>query len=95
MVTATTSLEPNFQLDRYEVVGNVIKSDGHAIHCWRKSTNGYIADNLRIDDLSNREVVVVGAPSAWERPENITLKNNRNHLGDRIDARPSWPGVRH
>ena len=94
MVTATTSIEPNFQLDQYEVIGNVIKSDGLAIHCWRKSTNGYIADNLRIDDLSNREVVVVSSPSAWDPPEDITLKNNRNHLSDRTDAPPTWSDAR-
>lgn len=94
MVTATTAIEPNFQLDQYEVVGNVIKSDGHAIHCWRKSTNGYIADNLRIDDIANREVVVLGAPGAWERPKGISLKNNRNHLGDRTEAPPAWSGAR-
>lgn len=90
MITATTSMEPNFQLDQYEVIGNLIKSDGLAIHCWRKSTNGTIADNLRIDDIQKREVVVLGAPSAWEPPQNITQRNNRNHLGDRVDKPPAW-----
>jgi hypothetical protein len=94
MVTASTSMEPNFQLDQYELIGNLIKSDGKAIHCWRKSINGVIADNLRIDDVEKRDVVILGAPSAWEHPENITLKNNRNHLGDRVDAIPMWEQVR-
>ena len=86
MVTATTSMEPNFQLDQYELIGNLIKSDGKAIHCWRKSINGFIADNLRIDDVEKRDVVVLGSPSAWEDPENITLKNNRNHPLDVISV---------
>lgn len=86
-------MEPNFQLDQYELIGNVIKSDGLAIHCWRKSTNGTIADNLRIDDLKKRKVVVLGAPAAWEPPKRVTVKNNRNHLCDRIDAPPPWSNV--
>lgn len=83
MVTGKTALEPNFQLDDYEVIGNIIKSDGQAIHCWRKSTNGIVADNIRIDDTTGKPVVVVNSPGAWENPENITLRNNRNHLSDR------------
>lgn len=89
MVTGKTALEPNFQLDQYEVIGNVIKSDGQAIHCWRKSTNGLIADNLRIDDTTGKAVVVVNSPGAWEDPQKITLRNNRNHLSDRGTTRPS------
>jgi hypothetical protein len=83
METDTTSIEPNFQLDGYEVIGNVIKSNGQAIHCWRKSTNGVIKDNLRIDDNTNKPVVVVNAPGGWENPQPPVLENNRNHLSDR------------
>lgn len=84
METGTTALEPNFNLDQYEVIGNVIKSGGRAIHCWRKSTNGLIAHNVRIDDPSGKEVVMVNAPGAWQNPENIILRDNRNHLTDRL-----------
>jgi hypothetical protein len=82
METATTSIEPNFQLDQYEVIGNVIKSAGRAIHCWRRSTNGLVADNVRIDDPTGKEVVMVNAPGAWRSPENIILRHNRNHLSE-------------
>lgn len=84
METATTSIEPNFHLDQYEVIGNVIKSDGRAIHCWRRSTNGLVKDNLRIDDSTGKEVVLVNAPGAWQPPENIVVRDNRNHLSDPI-----------
>lgn len=90
MITATTAIEPNFQLDQYEVIGNIIQSDGQAIHCWRKSTNGFIADNLRINDITGKPVVVVGAPGAWERPENLRISNNRNQLSDQTQSRPWW-----
>lgn len=80
METAVTSIEPNFQLDGYEVIGNVIKSGGHAIHCWRHSKNGVIADNLRIHDNTGKPVVVLGAPVGWEKPQPPELRNNRNHL---------------
>jgi hypothetical protein len=80
METAVTSIEPNFQLDGYEVIGNVIKSGGIAIHCWRHSKNGVIADNLRIHDNTGKPVVVLGAPRGWERPEPPRMQNNRNHL---------------
>jgi len=83
METATTSIEPNFNLSQYEVIGNVIKSGGRAIHCWRKSTDGLIKDNVRIDDTTGKEVVMVNAPGAWQSPENITIRDNRNHLSDR------------
>ena len=89
METATTSIEPNFQLDRYEVVGNVIKSDGQAIHCWRMSANGLIADNLRIHDNTGMPVVVANAPGGWKPPVNVLQKNNRNHLSDRLNALPT------
>ena len=83
METAVTSIEPNFNLDHYEVIGNVIKSGGHAIHCWRHSTNGIITDNLRIYDNTGKSVVELGAPAGWEKPQSPTLRNNRNQLSDR------------
>jgi hypothetical protein len=83
METNTTSIEPNFQLDGYEVIDNIIKSNGHAIHCWRKSINGRIEDNIRIDDISGKSVVVLGAPGGWENPQRPVLRNNRNHLGEK------------
>ncbi len=83
--TDTTSIEPNFQLVGYEVIGNVIKSNGQAIHCWRKSTDGVIADNLRIFDNTGMPVVVVNSPGGWEPPQKPTLRNNRNQLSDKID----------
>ena len=84
METQATALEPNFNLDQYEVIGNVIKSDGLAIHCWRKSTNGLIKDNVRIDDDQRRDLVIVNSPAAWEDPENLIIRDNRNHLSDPI-----------
>lgn len=84
METATTSIEPNFQLDGYEVVGNVIKSAGQAIHCWRMSSNGLIADNIRIHDNTGLPVVVANAPGGWKPPFNLTQRNNRNHLSDPV-----------
>lgn len=83
METAMTAIEPNFNLDGYEVVGNVIKSAGQAIHCWRHSSNGVIADNLRIDDNTGKPVVVINAPRGWEAPDPPVLRNNRNHLSDK------------
>jgi hypothetical protein len=82
METGKTAIEPNFNLDGYEVIGNVIKSDGQAIHCWRHSKNGVIADNLRIHDNTGKPVVVVNAPSGWKAPEPPVQRNNRNHLSD-------------
>jgi hypothetical protein len=81
METAVTAIEPNFNLDGYEVIGNVIKSGGQAIHCWRHSRGGVIAENLRIHDNTGKPVVILGAPKGWEKPEPPTLRNNRNHLG--------------
>ncbi len=66
----------------YEVIGNVIKSGGDAIHCWRHSKNGVIADNLRIHDNTGKPVVILGAPGGWEQPQPPMMKNNRNHLGE-------------
>jgi hypothetical protein len=83
METKTTSIEPNFNLDGYEVIGNIIKSDGEAIHCWRHSQRGIIADNLRIGDIAFRKVVSVNAPKGWEDPMPPAMQNNRNALGDR------------
>lgn len=82
METALTAIEPNFQLDGYEVIGNVIKSEGQAIHCWRHSRGGVIADNLRIHDNRGQPVVVVNSPRGWEPPAPPVLRNNRNHLSD-------------
>lgn len=82
METGKTAIEPNFNLVGYEVIGNVIKSDGQAIHCWRHSRQGVVADNLRIHDNTGKPVVVVNAPRGWEPPEPPVLRNNRNHLGD-------------
>lgn len=82
METGQTAMEPNFNLDGYEVIGNVIKSAGQAIHCWRYSKNGVIADNLRIHDNTGKPVVVVNAPAGWQAPEPPVQRNNRNHLGD-------------
>jgi alpha-beta hydrolase superfamily lysophospholipase len=82
--TGLTAIEPNFNLDGYEVIGNVIKSDGQAIHCWRHSTGGVIADNLRIRDDTGKPVVVVNAPAGWKGPEPPVLRNNRNHLNDAL-----------
>lgn len=82
METALTAIEPNFNLDGYEVIGNVIKSDGQAIHCWRHSKNGTVADNLRVHDNTDKPVVLVNAPRGWQAPEPPTMRNNRNHLSD-------------
>lgn len=91
METATTAIEPNFQLDQYEVIGNVIKSDGQAIHCWRHSTRGIVADNLRIHDNTGKPVVVANSPGGWQPPTQLVLRNNRNQLSDRIDdPPPAW-----
>jgi hypothetical protein len=62
-------------------IEKVIKSDRQAIHCWRHSKNGVVADNLRIHDNTNRPVVVVNSPRGWQPPEPPTQRNNRNHLG--------------
>ncbi len=83
METKLTALEPNFNLDQYEVIGNVIKSGGEAIHCWRKSTHGLIKDNVRIDDATGMRVVRVDAPGGWEVPENLVIRDNINHLSDK------------
>ena len=80
METGLTAIEPNFNLDGYEVIGNVIKSEGQAIHCWRHSKNGTIADNLRIHDNTGKPVVVANAPKGWQPPVPPVQRNNRNHL---------------
>jgi len=82
METAVTSIEPNFNLDGYEVIGNIMKSGGLAIHCWRHSRGGVIADNLRIHDNTGQPVVVVNAPRGWQNPEPPVLRNNRNPLSE-------------
>lgn len=90
METGKTAIEPNFNLDGYEVIGNIIKSDGQAIHCWRHSRNGIIADNLRIHDNTGKPVVVVNAPRGWRPPEPPVQRNNRNHL---VDAEVKTKGI--
>jgi hypothetical protein len=84
--TKETAIEPNFNLEGYEVIGNVIKSKGHAVHCWRHSKNGVVADNVRIDDIAFRPVVAASSPAGWEAPEPPLLRNNRNLLGDRASG---------
>lgn len=81
-----TAIEPNFNLDGHEVIGNVIKIAGQASHCWRHSSAGVIADNLRIDDSTGKSVVVLGAPRGLEPPDPPGLRNNRNHR-DRAASR--------
>lgn len=85
METKTTAIEPNFNLDGYVVTGNIIKSGGQAIHCWRRSVNGIVTDNLRIHDNTGKPVVLVNSPRGWEDPEPPVLENNRNHLSDGWD----------
>jgi hypothetical protein len=70
----------------YEVIGNHIKSDGEAIHCWRHSKNGVIADNLRLGDVTFRKVISVNAPAGWQPPIPPVMRNNRNALGDRAQG---------
>jgi hypothetical protein len=82
METAVTCIEPNFNLDGYEVIGNIMKSGGNAIHCWRHSKNGVIADNLRIHDNTGQPVVVVNAPRGWRPPDPPELRNNRSPLSE-------------
>lgn len=88
METAVTCIEPNFNLDGYEVIGNIMKSGGLAIHCWRHSQRGVIADNLRIHDNTGQPVVVLGAPRGWQPPEPPVLRDNRNPLSDAAGIRP-------
>ncbi|MEZ6133876.1 MAG: hypothetical protein R3C53_03090 [Pirellulaceae bacterium] len=83
METATTAIEPNFNLVGYEVIDNIILSAGEAIHCWRHSSAGVIKDNLRIGDNTGKVVVKVNSPKGWQAPEPPELHNNRNHLSDR------------
>lgn len=85
--TAVTAIEPNFNLDGYEVIGNIMKSGGLAIHCWRHSKNGTIADNLRIHDNTGQSVVVVNSPSGWQAPQPPVLRNNRNPLSEAAGAK--------
>jgi hypothetical protein len=80
IITNGTALEPNFLLDDYEVIGNQIKSGSLAIHCWRRSTNGLIKDNVRFDASPNQEVVKVNHPSAWQASENLRIEGNSLRL---------------
>lgn len=88
METGKTAIEPNFNLEGYEVIGNVIRSAGQAIHCWRHSAGGVITDNLRVHDNTGKPVVVVNAPRGWQSPEPPLQRNNRNHLSDLPTDRP-------
>lgn len=89
METGMTAIEPNFNLDGFEVLDNVIKSDGQAIHCWRFSKNGTVADNLRVYDITGKPVVVVSSPRGWQAPEPPTQRNNRNHLAGATPGNPA------
>jgi hypothetical protein len=96
METGVTAIEPNFNLDGYEVIGNVIKSGGEfgVIHCWRYSKNGVITDNLRIHDYTTKPVVALGAPKGWQSPERPVMRDNRNHLSEfpgRASTQPPPP----
>jgi hypothetical protein len=84
METAVTCIEPNFNRDGCEVIGNIMKSGGLAIHCWRHSQNGTIADNLRIHDNTGQTAVVLGAPRGWQPPEKPVLRNNHNPLSEAL-----------
>jgi hypothetical protein len=86
METKLTAIEPNFNLSGYEVIGNVIKSEGQAIHCWRRSTGGVVADNLRVGDVTGRPVVVHNAPRGWQNPEPPAMRDNRNLLSDPVPS---------
>ncbi|MFM7316356.1 MAG: hypothetical protein ACKO5E_05365 [bacterium] len=89
METGLTAIEPNFNLDGYEVLDNVIKSDGQAIHCWRLSKNGTVANNLRVHDTEGKPIVVVNSPRGWQPPEPPTQRNNRNHLAKTKPVSPA------
>ena len=63
METATTSIEPNFQLDQYEVIGNVIKvaSKERIIAC----TNCGMAPMRR--DIAEAKLMALGAGAKLAR----------------------------
>lgn len=82
MEMAVTCIEPNFKLEGYDVIGNIMKSGGLAIHCWRHSRGGVIADNLRIHDNTGQPVVEVNAPRGRQNPEPPVLRSNRNRLAE-------------
>lgn len=86
MESVTTSLEPNFNLSRYEVVGNLITSRGEAVHCWRRSTDGIVVDNVRLDDTAGRPVVRDNSPSGWARSERLRFGGNINLVSDPIES---------
>jgi hypothetical protein len=78
MLSSTTSLEPNLNLDGYEVIGNLIQSGGEAVHCWRRSTNGRVEDNVRLGNPAGRRVVTNNAPGGWKVSENLLFSGNIN-----------------
>jgi hypothetical protein len=88
METGLTAIEPNFNLDGYEVIGNVITTPGIAIHCWRRSTNGLVADNVRIGGPADKPVVVVNSPRGWEPPEPPEQRNNTVRPAGALPANP-------
>lgn len=88
METGLTAIEPNFNLDGYEVVGNVITTKGIPIHCWRRSTSGLVADNVRLGGPADKPVVVVNSPRGWEPPEPPVLRNNVVRPAGSLPATP-------
>jgi hypothetical protein len=74
--TDLNSIECNFNLDNYKVINNWVRTRNYAyaIHCWRKSQNGLIAENVQY--ISAATLVQQSAPSGWDLPSNITVYNN-------------------
>jgi hypothetical protein len=86
MESVTTSIEPNFNLAGYEVIGNLIASGGEAVHCWRRSTDGVVVDNVRLADAARRRVVSNNAPSGWAKSERLAFSGNVNLAADPLDT---------
>ena len=86
---ASNTVQPLYGWEGYQPqVYEHLKSGGNAIHCWRHSANGVIADNVRIHDNTGKPVVITGAPAGWAKPEPPVLRNNRNQLSDRPEQKP-------
>lgn len=77
---ATTTIECNFNLDQYRIVGNRLKGTTKpaGIHCWRMSSNGFIDGNTLVGDYTDKPMVMQHAPGGWELPKNITIGLNHN-----------------